>query len=163
MPFIQRNHKVQTLSSQRPEHPFADRIRHRRSHGCFDDVQPHMAHALVNVLGEDGISVMDEKTVRVISWDRFAELLDSPQRRRMRRHIDMKEPAARMLNNHKDIEDTKCHGDRHAEITCDDALGVIADKRGPSLRGGTLAWATDAVIRHVFAYCSWRDLQAKFE
>jgi hypothetical protein len=81
----------------------------------------------------------------------------------MRRHIDMKEPAACILNNHKHIEDTKGYGDHHAEITCDDTLGVIADKRGPSLRGGTLAWATDAVIRHVFAYCSWRDLQAKFE
>ena len=100
-----------------------------------------MTHALIDVFGEKSIPVMDEHAVGVISRDGFSELLHGPRRRGMRSDIDMKEPSARMLNHHKHIENAECRRDGHAEVTRDNALGMIADKCGPALRLTALAWA----------------------
>ena len=63
---------------------------------------------LVSALGCDQPGAMPgENAVGVISRDRFSELLDGPLRRGMRRHIDMKESAARMLNHDEHIEDAE--------------------------------------------------------
>jgi hypothetical protein len=97
-------------------------------------VQTHTTHALVNRFGENRISVMNQYAVRVISWNGFTELLDGPLSGGTGRHIDMKQPSAGMLNHYKYIEDTKSRGNCHAEITCDNPLGVIANKGGPALR-----------------------------
>src|SRR5262245_21674454 len=78
-------------------------------------------------------------------------------------HIDVNKPTAGMLNHHKHIEHTKGCGDHYAEVTCDDALGIITEKGGPALRLTAFARATHAVIRHVCAHSAGRDLQAEFE
>ena len=95
---------------------------------------------------------MDYNTVRVIRWHRFSELLHTPLSCGVRRDIDVKESAAGMFNEHKHIENAKRRGDRHTEITRDDALGMIADKRGPVLR--LAAWAAYTVPWHVFVHRS---------
>src|SRR5262245_61878982 len=122
-----------------------------------------MTHALVDVIGEKSIPVMDEHAVGVISRDGFSELLHGPRRRGMSGDIDMQEPSARMLNYHKDIENAECHRECHAEVTRDNAFSMIADTCGPVLRLTAFAWATDAVTGHVFAHGPWRDPQAELE
>lgn len=122
-----------------------------------------MTRALIHYFGENRISVMDEKTIRVVCRDRFTELLDSPLSRGMRRDIDMNQPSAGMLNPHKYTKDTESRGDCHAKVKSQDARGVIAEKGGPALRLTACARATHAVVRHVFAHGSWGDLQAEFE
>ena len=122
-----------------------------------------MAHALINRFGEDGVPVMDEYAVRVVSRDRFTQLLDRPLSGGMRCHIDMKEPAAGMLNDNKHIKHAEGRGDRYAKVTCHDAFGVIAKKSGPALRLAAFARTANTVIRHIFTHGSWRDLQAEFE
>ena len=76
---------------------------------------------------------MNQEAIRVIGWKRFAELLHGPLRSRMRRDIDVKESAARILNDHKHVEHAKRRRDYHTEITGHYALGMIADERGPGL------------------------------
>jgi hypothetical protein len=76
---------------------------------------------------------MDQDAVRVISRNRFAELLHGPLSRGMCRDIDVYESTARMLNDHKDIENTKRRRDGHTEVTRHDAVGLLADKRGRAL------------------------------
>src|SRR5215831_12900581 len=162
MPLVQRDHKVQTLSPQSPDDPFADRIGHGRPYWRFDHVQPHVTYGLVNVFGEDDIPVMDENAVRVVSRNGFAELLPGPLRRGMGCDIDVEEPPAGMLNHHKDIENAECRRDCHAEVTRDNALSLITNKCGPALRLTAFAWTADAVTRHVFAHGAWRNPQAEF-
>jgi hypothetical protein len=99
----------------------------------------------------------------VISRDGFSELLHSPRRRGMRRDTDMKEPSARMLNHHKDIEQAECRCDCHAEVIRDRALSMSADTCGPTLRLTAFAWAAGAVAWHVFAHGARRNPQAGFE
>ena len=87
-----------------------------------------MTHAVINCFGENRISVMNENAVRVVSRNSFAELLNDPLSRRLCGHIDMKQLSTRMFNHHKHIEDTEGRDDCDAEVTRNDALGMIADK-----------------------------------
>src|SRR5262249_35853985 len=154
MPLVQRNNEVQTLSPHRSNDAFANSIRHRRLYRCFEHMQPHMTHALVNLFGKDGIAVMNEHAICMVSRDCFTELLGGPRRRGMRRDIDVQESAARMLNDQKHIEETECRGNRHAEVARDDAFGVIMDKRRPALRLTAFARAAYTMTWHVFAHRS---------
>jgi hypothetical protein len=76
----------------------------------------------------------------------------------MRRDIDMKQSAARMLNDHQHIENAKRRRDRHAEVTRHDAFGRVADECRPVLRWGAVAWVSYTIVRHILAHRSRRDL-----
>src|SRR6516164_2512451 len=163
MPLVQRDHEVETVSSQGSKNAFTDGIRHGRPHGRFEHAQTHMTHPLIHVGGENGVTVMNQYAVRVIDWDRFPELLHGPLRSRMRGDIDMHQSAAGMLDDDKDIEHAKRRRDRYAEVTGHDASGLIAEKRGPALRLTAFAWASHAVIRPILAHGSRRHAQTKLE
>jgi len=97
-------------------------------------MQSPISYTLVDVFGKYGVPVMNENVVGVIGWYCLSELLHGPLRSGMRRDIDVKDAATGMFNDHKDIEHAKCRHDRHTEVTRHDPLGMIADKRGPTLR-----------------------------
>jgi hypothetical protein len=80
-------------SAHRAHNAFTNRIDYRWLHRRYDHVQPHVTHALLNRFGEDGTPVMDENAVRIVSRDRFPDLLHGPLRRGMGRSIDLKESA----------------------------------------------------------------------
>ena len=50
MTFVPRNHEVKALSSNCPNNPFTDRIRHRRPHRRFEHAQSHMPDALIHLV-----------------------------------------------------------------------------------------------------------------
>ena len=103
-------------------------------HGGLEDTYPQMAYALVELLGEDGIAVMEQETRGVIGWDRLTQLLQRPPCRGMCGHVGMQNPASRVFHDHKDVEEPKRHRDHDAEVTGDDRLGMVADKGPPALR-----------------------------
>lgn len=117
-------------------------------------MQPHVAHTLIDLFGENGIPVVDQDAIAVIGWNGFAELLRGPLSSRMRRDMGVKQSATLMLDDHKDIEHSECCSDRNAEVARDDAFGMIADKGGPALRLTVFARAADAVPRHILAHRS---------
>ena len=63
MGFCEGDHEIQTFSPQCPDHPFADCISLRRLRWCFQYLQPQVPYMLIEVLGEDRVAVMDEKSV----------------------------------------------------------------------------------------------------
>src|SRR5215475_1536320 len=152
MSCVQWNREVQTCSPHRSNHPFTDGICHGCSYWGFDDAQSHVPYTLINLFGENRVSGMDQEAIRVIGWNRFAELLHGPLRRGMCGNIDLKQSAPRMLNYHKHIEPMKGRRDRHAKVTRQYPFSMSADKGGPALSLTPLAWATDAVVRHVLAH-----------
>jgi hypothetical protein len=154
MSCVQWNREVQTFSPHRSNHPFTDGIRNWRPHRCFDYMQPHVAHTLIDLFGENGIAVVDQEAIAVIGWNGFAELLRGPLGCGMHRDIDVKKSATLMLDDHKDIEQSECGSDRDAEVACDNAFGMIADKGGPALRLTAFARAANAVPRHILAHRS---------
>ena len=77
---------------------------------------------------------MDQKTVGMIAGDRFAKLLQGPGCRWMRGDVAMDDAPCPDLHQEEHIESSKPSGHHDQEITGDDGLGVIADKRPPVLR-----------------------------
>ena len=103
----QWNDKVQTLPPQRAQEPFAQRVRLRCLRRRFQYSQPEVADALVKLLREDAIAVMQQASVGMVSGNRFAELLQGPRRCRMRRDIGMQDAARGMLHEDEHVEETK--------------------------------------------------------
>jgi hypothetical protein len=68
-----------------------------------------------------------------------------------------------MLNDHKHVENAKRRRDHHAEVTCHNAFGLVADERGPALRGTAVAWTSHAVAWRIFVHGSRRDSQTKLQ
>jgi hypothetical protein len=69
---------------------------------------------------------VDQEAIRVIGWNRFAELLQRPLSGGIRRDINVKESAAGVFNHDEHIEDSECRRDRHTEVTRHDAFGLVA-------------------------------------
>jgi hypothetical protein len=69
------NHKIQTFLPQCPDHPFADRISLRRLRWRFQYLQPQVPYMLIEVLGEDRVAVMDEKSISMVAGNCFTQLL----------------------------------------------------------------------------------------
>ena len=85
----QRNQKVEALPPQRADKSLAERIGLRSPHRRLEHPQPQVTYALVQLLREDAIAVMYQESVSMVSRNRFAELLQGPQRCRIRRDIGM--------------------------------------------------------------------------
>jgi len=101
--------------------------------------------------------VMDQDAIRMIGWNRFAELLHGPLSGGMRRDLDVDESTARLFNDHKYIENAKCCRDRHTEIVRHNVFSLVADKGGPALRGAAFVRTSHTVAGHILAHSSRRD------
>jgi len=75
MALAQRDCEVQTLASHCSNDTFTNRIRNWRPYWRFEHAQPHIPYTLVNLLGENGIPVMDQDAVGVLGWNRLSKLL----------------------------------------------------------------------------------------
>ena len=138
------NEEVQTLPPQRADEPLAERIGLRCPHWRLEHPQSQVADALVELLRENAVAVMEQKAILMVSRDRFTELLQRPGGGRVRCDIGMQHAAGRMFHQHKHVEQAKSCGDHHAEVTGDNRLGmyfrtVRGDTRTPSLRTSSLA------------------------
>ena len=66
MPFVERNHPIETLAPYRPDDAFTMRVRLRRTHGCLQYLERHRPKGLVHGWREDAIAIMDEKAMDAI-------------------------------------------------------------------------------------------------
>src|SRR5262245_2056162 len=122
-----------------------------------------MAYALVQSPRENTVSIMDEETVAMFSRDGFAQLLERPWGCGMGRHIAVEHAACGVLHHDKHVEETQGGGDHHAEVTCDDRLGMIAHKGLPALGGRTFPSTMVHALGHVLPYRPRRDPQAQLQ
>ena len=98
--FRQRNEPVQTLATYRPDHPFAEAVRHWTARRRFQNTQPQAADRSVELPREDAVAVMKQITVVGVKSERLAQLLARPGRCRVRRHIAVNQPSSTALLDH---------------------------------------------------------------
>ena len=75
-------------------------------------------------------------------------------------HIEMQQTARADLHGDEDVQASETGGDDGEEVTGDNRLGVIADERGPALRGGA-SWT--ACAAKTFVNRARRDKNAEFQ
>ena len=57
---------IQALTPEGPDQPFAERIRLRAAHRCFDDFKAHARYRSIELGGEDRVVVMQNKPIHVV-------------------------------------------------------------------------------------------------
>src|SRR5215470_7770655 len=107
------NQKVHALSPQGADEPLAECIGLRSPYRRLEHPQPQVAEALVKLLREDTIAIMQQESVGMVSGNRFAELLQGPRRGRMRRDIGMQDAARGMLHDDEYVKQAKGRCDHH--------------------------------------------------
>ena len=74
----QGNQQVQAFAPQRADESLAQGIGPGTLRRSFEHPQAKIAYVLVKLPGEDTITVMDQKSVGMISGNGFAQLLHGP-------------------------------------------------------------------------------------
>src|SRR5271163_1658070 len=62
----QGDNPIQTLASERPDQPFAERICLRAPLRCCDDFKAHVRYRSIESGGEDRVAIMKDKPVSVV-------------------------------------------------------------------------------------------------
>ena len=134
---VQRNQEIQTFAADSSYQAFAESVRLGRAERRFQDAQAHRLQSRIQLGGVNAVAVVNEEPVRFLSRDDFPDLLKRPIRGGMSGNVEVSDPACSHFHNYEDIENPKMsrHGDE--EIAGQNALGMIADKRHPTLRRGT--------------------------
>ena len=143
---------IQALPPQCTDEPLAQGIRLRTLRWGFEDLEPQMADALVELLGENAVPVMQQKLVAMIGRNRFPKLLQCPVCCGMGCHIDVADTPCRMLHQHKHVKQAKSGRNDHTEVTGDDRLGMIPHKGHPALRRYALPWFPVPRGRHLLEF-----------
>jgi hypothetical protein len=97
----------------------------------------------------------------MIARNRFAKLLQGPGCRWMCGDVAMHNAPCPDLHEEEHIESSKPGGHYDQEITGDDGLGVIADKRPPVLRTGPPVASPLRFWRPIGAHCAWRNIDTQ--
>ena len=87
MTFVERNQEVQTFPTKALAQSLAHRVGLGGSHGRPQNSHPQVREALVDVLSEDAVAIVDQEAVGMISRQRFSELLLRPIRRGMGSYV----------------------------------------------------------------------------
>ncbi len=107
-----RDQPVQTLTSYRTDHPFANSIRLRAVRRRFQYPQAQRPDRLIQVRREDAIPVVHQVTVSVFIADDLPQLLQGPLGARVRSDVDSRETATTVLDDHEHIEQPKGRSDQ---------------------------------------------------
>ena len=100
----QRDNPIQAFTPERPDEPFAERIRLWAPHGCFDHFKAQVRYRIVESGGEDCVVVVEDKSVRVVRGNGLTQLLEGPGGGRMRRHVEVNNAARRMFHDHQHVK-----------------------------------------------------------
>jgi hypothetical protein len=115
---------------------------------------------LIELGREDGIAIMDKKTVVMVRGYRFSKLLLGPCGCWVIRDMDVQQLACAEFDDDQHIEALERRCDHRQEIAGHDHLRVIGHESGPALIATRLSsW----VMRHVLSYRTGRYLDPKLE
>ena len=104
---VERDHPVEALAPYGADQPFTERIRLRRPHGRLQDGQPHGRDGGVHGRRKDPSAVMRQISMRALTGDCHAKLLDRPLRCRLLGHIPMDHSSRADVKDEEDIENAK--------------------------------------------------------
>ncbi len=88
---------------------------------------------IVEVLGEDPVSIMDQVAIPSSIPHDFAHLLQSPVGVRVRRHVDMRQAPRAVLDHHEHVQHSECRSNGNEDVTGNDRRGVVTQKCRPAL------------------------------
>src|SRR5260370_2014344 len=128
MPRVEWNKEVQTLPPKAAAESLAHRVRLRGSHRRPQNPYTQIGKALVDFLGEDAVSIVDDESVGMIARQCLPELLECPFRCGMGSDVLVENPARSDLHHDQDVEGAERGSDHHKEVAGHNDLGMVVDE-----------------------------------
>ena len=129
----QRYNPIQTFTPKCANQPFAQRISLGAVNRRLYDFKAETGYRRIESKGEDGVVVMEYKPVGMARRYGFAQLSEGPGCTGMGRRVDVNHSATGMFHHHEHIKNSKSGGRCDVEITGDNGVSVILEKRRPTL------------------------------
>ena len=128
MPLVEWNQEVETFATEAAAQSLAYRVRLWGSHWRSKNPYAQIPKTLVDILGEDPVSIVDNESVRMIARQCLPELLEHPFRCGMGSDVLVENLAGSDLHHDQDVEGAECGGDHHEEVAGHNDLGMVADE-----------------------------------
>ena len=135
VPLAQDNHVVETLTANRSDEPFDERVLPRRTWRRQNLLDLEPRDTSVEVRTVDLISVPQQVTRRRVPGKGVNHLLRRPLGRRMFRHVEINGTAMVVAEHNEDKEKTEGCG-RHREEVDGDQLAQMIVEKAPLNRPG---------------------------
>ena len=159
MPFVERNHPIETFAPCRPDEAFTVRIGLRRPHWRLQHLKRHRPKGLVHGWRENAIAIMDEEAIGAFQRQAVSELLDRPFRSGAVSEIPVHHPACADVEEDEDVQPSKGGRNHDEEVAGEHGAGMIVEERRPWL--GRSAATTSRPWRHVASHRARRHRQTK--
>src|SRR5712692_976762 len=134
MPFVQRNQEIEAFSPHGAHQSFTESVRLRRPIRSTQDSYAHRLQAGIKVMRINTVAVVEDESIRLLTRDDFAKLLERPGCRRVSGDIEVFNLARSYFHEDEDIKDSEASGHDDEEIAGQYCLGVVSHKRHPTLR-----------------------------
>ena len=154
MPLAQDNHVVETLTTNRSNEPFDERVLPRRTWRRQNLLDFEPRDTPVEVASVDLIAVPQQVTRRRVPGKGVNHLLRCPPGRRMFRHVEMNDTATVVAQHDEDKENTERCGRHREQVYGDQLAQMIVEKAPPDL-GRRLS-----MPNHVFGHRGLGDVDS---
>lgn len=155
-----RDEPVQALSSDRPDHPLADRVRHRAVRRCLEGLQPNSLNDIVQLAGEDAVAIVNQVLVSSVIPERVAQLLARPARTRVCGDIAVNQSPRLLLDDYEYVQQPKRTRHGNEEVAGHDRLRMVSEECRPALVASGTAGRG---CREIFPHRPRRDSNTEFQ
>src|SRR5215471_16903291 len=104
MAVVERKQEVETFATKAAAESFAHRVRlwgpRRRPQNPYTQI----GKTSVDIRREHAVAIVDDEAVRMVTRQRFPELLQRPFRRGMGRDVEVENPAGSDLQDDEDVQ-----------------------------------------------------------
>jgi hypothetical protein len=118
---------VQAVAADRTDQPFDERTLPRASWRDEDFLDAHRLDPSAEDVGVDAVPVADHVRGRRVPGGRLGDLPRRPLGRRVRRHVEVQDPAAQMSQHDEDIQHAVPHGRDGEEVGGREAGDVVRE------------------------------------
>jgi hypothetical protein len=152
-----REHPVQALPPNGADHPLADRVRLQTRDGRSQHFDAQGSDRMVQVLGEDRVTIVDQVLVAFGISDDLSQLLQRRGRTRLCRHVHVRQAARAVLDDDKHVQHPKRRRDGYEEVAGEDSRGLIPQECRPAqVAAGSPGRPLRQVLAHGSRRCALR-------
>src|SRR5262245_13153891 len=150
------DHMIQALATNASNHPLHIAVLPRTSRCDTNLLDAHSFNPRPEAFTVDSVAVADHEPRSTVFWKRFDDLLCSPNRRRILRHIEVDHAATIVRQDDEDIQNSQLNRCDRKEIDGYHLPDMISKERHPRLRGFP-------VFGHQSRNGSLRNLKPEFQ
>jgi len=157
----ERDQEVRAFAAKASAESFTYEICHGRPDRSSQDSHTQVRHSLVQFPREDAVPIMDQESIRMVTWKCLLELLQCPFRSRVGGDVVMENSSRSEFHDHEYAQGAESGCDDDEKVTRHDHLGMVVDEGQP-----TLLWigrAHRSAATQALLYGAGRDPDPEFQ